>query len=195
MFGHDFSPFSDASLPSQEEKESSQVSPQQHIQLQNPQCIDDLWNLLDRSVSVDHLESFRDRDKQQLSLADACSLHAPLLGVKKGWEKHFGSRSYGVGPWQAVHIWCAKICGMDTTAAYAVKDRDLRGFKALLEKITSQVTGLVNHRPQGTEKEQWREEYLKSSHNTENGLFSFLRATSTTMQTTMAPMGSIHVVT
>jgi hypothetical protein len=52
---------------------------------------------------------------------------------------------------------------MDTTAAYAVKDRDLRGFKALLEKITSQVTGLVNHRPQGTEKDQWREEYLKSS--------------------------------
>ena len=32
-------------------------------------------------------------------------------------------------------------------------------------------------------------------HNTENGLFSFLRATSTTMQTTMAPMDSIHVVT
>ena len=33
------------------------------------------------------------------------------------------------------------------------------------------------------------------THNSQFGLFSFLRATSTTMQTTMAPMGSIHVVT
>jgi hypothetical protein len=35
---------------------------------------------------------------------------------------------------------------------------------------------------------------IDAEHNTENGLFSFLRATSTTMQTTMAPMDSIHVV-
>ena len=140
---------------------TSENSAPQHIQLHLSQTIDDLAGLLSEDVLAEPLPTFRSREKQQVSCADAFCLYSAIIHDSNGYKEHFGDN--GRHPWEAIHIWCAKLFAMDAAAAYVTAHRDLKAFKNKFTELFARVQRQCMSRPKGTSPQEFLDAVLASS--------------------------------